>query len=195
MSSSSHNFEEDEGAKRPIPSFDTSSIKLSTLGIGDTEDSMPDYLEYDTSGRGLMQTMFANAGLSYLLGTLGGGIYGFNEGLKHTPSHRFRVKLNSVLNHCSRHGSRFGNMLGVWSVMYSFYENFADQLDIDQYTGPVQPVGPALAAFATGATYKSQAGPRVAGLAGVIGLGAVGITYTAYSILGVPYGKNSYLFF
>mmetsp|Transcript_8785 Transcript_8785/g.13111 ORF Transcript_8785/g.13111 Transcript_8785/m.13111 type:complete len:176 (-) Transcript_8785:112-639(-) len=128
MSSSSHNFEEDEGAKRPIPSFDTSSIKLSTLGIGDTEDSMPDYLEYDTSGRGLMQTMFANAGLSYLLGTLGGGIYGFNEGLKHTPSHRFRVKLNSVLNHCSRHGSRFGNMLGVWSVMYSFYENFADQV-------------------------------------------------------------------
>lgn len=142
-----------------------------------------------------MQIMFANAGLSYLIGTVGGGVYGFNEGLKHTPSHRFRVKLNSVLNHCSRHGSRFGNMLGVCSVMYSFYENFADQLDIDQYTGPVQPVGPALAAFATGATYKIQAGPRVAGLAGVIGLGAVGVTYTAYSMLGVPYGKHGYLFF
>jgi hypothetical protein len=47
----------------------------------------------------------------------------------------------------------------------------------------------------TGATYKSQAGPRVAGLAGVIGIGAVGITYTAYSMLGYPYGKHGYLFF
>lgn len=69
------------------------------------------------------------------------------------------------------------------------------QLDIDRYTGPVQPVGPALAAFMTGATYKSQAGPRVAGLAGVIGLGAVGVTYTAYSLMGIPYGKQGYLFF
>ena len=72
--------------------------------------------------------MFANTGLSYLLGTGAGGLYGLGEGLKHTPSHRFRVKLNSVLNHCSRHGSRVGNMLGVWSVLYSFYEYFGDQV-------------------------------------------------------------------
>ena len=47
----------------------------------------------------------------------------------------------------------------------------------------------------TGVTYKSQAGPRVAGLAGVIGLGAVGVTYTAYSLLGIPYGQKGYVFF
>ncbi len=131
MSSQSTDFEDDAGAHRPIPSFDASNIKLSTIGIGsnsDLLDTTPDYLEYEASGRGLMQTMFANAGLSYLIGTFGGGIYGFNEGLRNTPSHRFRVKLNSVLNHCSRHGSRVGNMLGVWSVLYSFYENFADQV-------------------------------------------------------------------
>ena len=69
------------------------------------------------------------------------------------------------------------------------------QIDVDNYTGPVQPVGPALAAFMTGATYKIQAGPRVAGLAGAIGLGAVGITYTAYSLMGIPYGKQGYTFF
>lgn len=68
-------------------------------------------------------------------------------------------------------------------------------MDVDRYTGPIQPAGPALAAFLTGATYKSQAGPRVAGLAGVIGLGAVGVTYTAYSMLGIPYGRNGFLFF
>ncbi len=130
MSSQSSDFEDDAGAHKPIPSFDASKIKLSTIGIGNTANDFdtPDYLDYETSGRGLMSTMFANAGLSYLIGTAGGGLYGFSEGLKNTPSHRFRVKLNSVLNHCSRHGSRVGNMLGVWSVLYSFYENFADQV-------------------------------------------------------------------
>ena len=133
MSSQSTDFEDDAGAHKPIPSFDASNIKLSTIGIGNSNNydlDTPDYLVLDgeTSGRGLMSTMFANAGLSYLIGTAGGGMYGLSEGLKNTPSHRFRVKLNSVLNHCSRHGSRVGNMLGVWSVMYSFYEHFADQV-------------------------------------------------------------------
>ncbi len=77
----------------------------------------------------------------------------------------------------------------------TIYFIFHPKLDVDSYTGPVQPVGPALAAFMTGATYKSQAGLRVAGLAGTIGLGAVGVTYTAYSLLGIPYGKAGYLFF
>ena len=57
--------------------------------------------------------MFANTGLSYVLGIFGGGIYGLNEGLKNTPSNKFKVKVNSVLNHCSRHGSRIGNVAGV----------------------------------------------------------------------------------
>ena len=73
-----------------------------------------------------MVTMFANAGLSYLVGTFGGGLYGLNQGLQNTPSNRFKVKLNSVLNHCSRHGSRLGNMAGCLSVFYSFYEHMAD---------------------------------------------------------------------
>ena len=68
-----------------------------------------------------MTTMFANTGLSYVLGIFGGGIYGLNEGLKNTPSNRFKVKVNSVLNHCSRHGSRIGNVAGVLSIFYSVY--------------------------------------------------------------------------
>lgn len=197
MSSQSTDFENDEGANRPIPSFDASAIKLSTLAGTRTgiDSSTPDYLELEHSGRGFTSIMFGNAGLSYLIGTVGGGVYGFREGLINTPSERFRIKLNSVLNHCSRHGSRVGNILGVWSVLYSFYETIADQLDVDSYTGPIQPAGPALSAFMTGVTYKAQAGPRVAGLAGAIGLGAVGVTYTAYSLLGIPYGQKGYVFF
>ncbi len=59
----------------------------------------------------------------------------------------------------------------------------------------MQPAGPALAAFLTGATYKAQAGPRVAALAGAIGLGSVGVTYAAYSVMGIPYGQRGWLFF
>jgi hypothetical protein len=47
----------------------------------------------------------------------------------------------------------------------------------------------------TGLTFKVQAGPRVAGLAGAIGLGTVGLTYTAYSLMGIPYGAKGWLFF
>ena len=72
---------------------------------------------------------------------------------------------------------------------------FPSKFEIDRYTGPIQPVGPILAGFMTGFTYKFQAGPRVAGLAGVIGLGAVGMTYTAYSVMGIPFGAKGWLFF
>ena len=72
---------------------------------------------------------------------------------------------------------------------------YANKFEIDNYTGPVQPAGPAIAAFMTGATYKATAGPRVAALAGTIGLGSVGITYAAYSVLGIPYGQKGWLFF
>merc|ERR1712238_211967 len=82
----------------------------------------------DTKGRGIVTTMFANTGVSYLIGMGGGGVYGLREGLSNTPSNRFRVKLNSVLNQCSRRGSRAGNMLGVLSVVYSLYEGAADHL-------------------------------------------------------------------
>jgi hypothetical protein len=56
-------------------------------------------------------------------------------------------------------------------------------------------VSPALSAAATGATYFGPSGVRVAGLAGTIGVGAVAVTYTTYSILGVPYGSRGFLFF
>lgn len=196
MSSSNTDEFKDEGLHKPIPSFDTSSLQLTTLApaLGVTTESTPDYLEYDTKGRSVVTKMFANAGLAYVLGTIGGGVYGFQEGLKVTPSHRWKIQLNSVLNHCSKHGSRIGNRMGVLSVFYSLYEGAADHFDIDEYS-PITPIGPALAATLTGITYKAQAGPRVAALAGAIGCVGVGVTYGAYSVLGIPYGQKGWLFF
>ena len=82
------------------------------------------------------------------------------------------------------------------SVLFLFLSFLCfTQLDVDRYTGPISPAGPAVAAFMTGATYKATAGPRVAALAGTIGLGSVGLTYVAYSALGIPYGQRGWLFF
>ncbi|KAL7474598.1 hypothetical protein ACHAW6_000567 [Cyclotella cf. meneghiniana] len=181
----------------PLPNF-TTNIQLSTIapayGLHSTQQQ-PDYLDYDQKGRGVVSTMFTNSGISYLLGVTTGGVYGLQEGLRNTPSSRWKVKLNSVLNHCGRYGSQVGNMMGATAIFYSLYEGLADTYDLDQYTGPIQPPAPLFAGFMTGATYYMRAGPRVAALAGTIGVGAVGATFGLYSVLGMPYGSKGYLWF
>lgn len=126
--SSNKGFEGDAGA--PLPDFSSGQIRLDTvapaLGVGSSQQ--PDYLDYDQKGRGLVVTMFANAGVSYLLGIAGGGIYGFQKGISTTPSSKFKVQVNSVLNHCGRYGSKAGNSMGVFAVMYSLYEGVFDQV-------------------------------------------------------------------
>lgn len=125
--------DEQQDAGAPLPDFRAPNIKLQTIApaLGVTGGhSTPDYLEIDAGGRGLMVTMFANAGTAYLMGIGGGGFYGFRQGLAATPSNRFRVQLNSVLNHTGRYGSRAGNTLGVVSVLYSLYEGVFDHVSV-----------------------------------------------------------------
>lgn len=191
----------------PIPDFNASNIQLSTVapafGISSSAAAasglqnrqQPDYLDYDQKGRSLFSTMCTNSGIAYMLGVTLGGLYGLREGLARTPSSRWKVKLNSVLNHCGRHGSGLGNMMGASAILYSLYEGVADSYELDAYTGPIQPPAPLFAGMMTGATYYMRAGPRVAALAGTIGLGAVGGTFALYSVLGIPYGSKGWMFF
>ena len=67
-------------------------------------------------------------------------------------------------------------------------------MELDRYSG-VDSLTPAVAAMMTGVTYYGPAGVRVGGLAGAIGMGAVGATYAGYSVLGKPYGNYGFLFF
>mmetsp|Transcript_22374 Transcript_22374/g.33056 ORF Transcript_22374/g.33056 Transcript_22374/m.33056 type:complete len:197 (-) Transcript_22374:2255-2845(-) len=188
-------FEGDAGA--PLPDFSAPNIDIRTVApaLGVSVNKQPDYLDYDQKGRGIVVTMFANSGVAYLLGSCFGGLYGLREGIAKSPSSRVRVQVNSILNHCGRHGSRWGNALGVVAILYSLYEGGADHFDLDSYTGPIQPAAPAFAGFMTGATFYSGAGPRAALLAGSIGLGTVGVTYAGYTALGIPYGSRGFLFF
>lgn len=125
---SSKEFEGDAGA--PLPDFSTGQIRLDTVApaLGVSSRQQPDYLDYDQKGRGVVVTMFANTGVSYLLGIAGGGLYGFQKGISSTPSSKLKVQVNSVLNHCGRYGSKAGNTLGVFAVMYSLYEGVLDQV-------------------------------------------------------------------
>ena len=113
-----------------MPNLSAPGIHLSTVApaLGVPTNRQPDYLDYDQKGRGIVVTMFANAGMSYCLGIGLGGAYGIREGMIRSPSSRARVKLNSVLNHSGRFGSRVGNALGVVSILYSLYEGAADHV-------------------------------------------------------------------
>lgn len=198
-------YDELDGATNaPLPDFNAANIQLSTIApafglpaasLPAASALQPDYLDYDQKGRGVVSTMFTNSGVSYVLGVTLGGLYGLREGLAKTPSSRWKVQLNSVLNHCGRHGSGTGNMLGATAILYSLYEGLADNLELDEYTGPIQPPAPLFAGALTGATYYMRAGPRVAALAGAIGVGAVGGTLAAYSAFGIPHGSKGWLFF
>ena len=128
MNNRRREFEGDAGA--PMPNLSAPGIHLSTVApaLGVPTNRQPDYLDYDQKGRGIVVTMFANAGMSYCLGIGLGGAYGIREGMIRSPSSRARVKLNSVLNHSGRFGSRVGNALGVVSILYSLYEGAADHV-------------------------------------------------------------------
>ena len=94
----SKEFEGDAGA--PLPDFSARNISLDTvapsLGI-QSQHTQPDYLDYDQKGRGLVVTMFANTGVSYLLGIGAGGLYGLQKGIRSTPSSKFKVQVNYIL--------------------------------------------------------------------------------------------------
>lgn len=192
-------FDKIGDAGAPLPDFSGArNISLTTvapaLGMGSQQGQQPDYLEFDQKGRGVVVTMFANAGMCYLLGIGGGGLYGLQRGIVSTPSSKFKVKLNSVLNHSGRFGSRVGNTLGVFAVLYSLYEGLGDTLELDRYTG-FESTSPLVAAGLTGMSYYGPAGIRVAGLGGMIGCGAVSATYATYKMLGKPYGQYGFLWF
>jgi len=104
----------------------------------------------------------------------------------------------------SNQRSKFSWLKDRLSDVYSTFASCSQisfQFDFDEKLGlqAVSPTAasfcaPSFAAFMTGATYYGPSGARVAGLAGAIGFGAVGATYVGYTMLGIPYGSQGFLF-
>ena len=55
-------------------------------------------------------------------------------------------------------------------------------------------VAPAFGSTMAGICYFIPSGPRVAALGGAIGFGSVAATYGIYTVLGIPYGSQGFLF-
>jgi len=134
--------------------------------------------------------MFSYCGSAYLLGTFGGGAYGLIEGVRKSPSNRFRILLNSIMNASGRHGSRAGNAFGCVAFMYSGFLSLYDGYEVDSLVGQGEWVNCALAGVSTGVLYKSAAGPRAAVLAGLIGGGLIGVSFGAEMVAQQVFGKR-----
>ena len=140
----------------------------------------PQYLEYNTKGRPWMERLFYNTGVSTLIGTFAGGAYGAIEGWGKSPRPKFKVKVNSMLNHAGRRGSKAGNALGSVAMLYTFSEGITEMVELEHMIPSSMPgneyVVPMISAVATGLVYKSTKGPRVmavyaaAGALGIVGL-------------------------
>ena len=131
-------------------------IHLGTLApmVGLSAGDEPDYLDYDIKGRGFFEKMFWHCGASYLLGMGAGGVYGASVGLRQAPSPLMRVRVNAVMNGCSKFGSRAGNGFGVLALYYTGFEWLADQAELDRLSGGYDFVNPVVAGAATGALYN-----------------------------------------
>ncbi|WWD21989.1 hypothetical protein CI109_106477 [Kwoniella shandongensis] len=109
--------------------------------------------------RGWTDDLCVGTGTTYLSGLVLGGTWGLKEGatrpLGNNPS--FKLRLNSILNGCTRRGSFMGNSLGVLAIFY----NLANS-SFDAIRGKHDAANAMAAAALSGAIYKSTAGVRPA---------------------------------
>jgi len=141
-----------------------------TMHGGRSGAIQPEYLYYEP--KSWIERMFYNSGSAYLIGIGTGGTYGVINGLQSSPSPKFKIRVNTILNKSGRFGSRFGNALGAVAMMYSCFEAVFDRYEVERYFGGDDFFNPILAATATGLLYKSTQGPKTMALAALIGGGA-----------------------
>lgn len=153
-----------------------------SLGIGGLAipPKGPDYLNYDIAGRGWTERTSLNVGTTYLIGMGVGGTYGFLEGLRTSPSRKFNIRLNTVLNKMGKRGSAVGNAVGCLALIFSVSNVFCDKmLDTDRFFDSVIKSNrtiasygtPLVAGIVTGALYKSTMGPKTMFVAAILGGG------------------------
>ncbi len=137
-----------------------------------------------------------NVGASCLAGMLVGGTYGLVDGWRTSPSTKWKIRLNSVLNKSGRNGSRLGNALGVLALFYSGAEYGLEYAEIERTLGGVgsELIIPTTAAIASGILYKSTSGsPKAVLLAGAIG-GSLALAAYGLKSVGIQSSKGLLFF-
>jgi import inner membrane translocase subunit TIM23 len=155
----------------------------------------PDYLEYNIAGRTAAERMVYNTGTLYLIGIFSGGCFGFVEGFRTSPSPKFNIRVNSILNKCGRRGSRLGNALASVAFLYSFVDWIAnDWVQVDRYV-PFEWASPVLCASITGMMYKSTQGPKTIAVAGGLGASIAASSFALKSLFPRKPGSSKRLLF
>ncbi|TXT13492.1 hypothetical protein VHUM_00859 [Vanrija humicola] len=121
--------------------------------------------------RGWTDDLCVGTGTTYLSGLGVGGLWGMKEGLSRPlgPNASMRLRLNSVLNSCTRRGSFTGNSLGVLAIYYNL-SNSA----IDSYRKKHDALGSMAAGAIAGGIYKCTAGVRPMLVGATLGTAAMG---------------------
>ena len=130
------------------------------------------------------ERMFSGIGSSYVTGLVIGGSWGFYEGLRNPDGKTMKLRINSVLNGCTRRGPFVANSLGVLALMYSTLDYGIGKLrdKEDQYNSIA-------AAISTGVIFKSTAGVRAIGIAAALG-GSLAVMYNYGEKLWAGKGSN-----
>uniref|UniRef100_A0A7S1XNQ0 Mitochondrial import inner membrane translocase subunit TIM23 n=1 Tax=Phaeomonas parva TaxID=124430 RepID=A0A7S1XNQ0_9STRA len=167
----------DFGELPPIPGIDFTLKQPIGGGLSTGSRYEPEYLDYTIKSRGPLENVFSYCGTAYLAGVIGGGGVGLMEGVRSSPSSRFRILFNSIMNNAGKRGSRAGNAFGCVALFYSGFLALYDGYNVDMQLGVGDWVNPVLSGASTGLLYKSTAGPRAAILAAVLGGGVIGASF------------------
>lgn len=170
------------------PFGDMSGIDLKGLAPIVGQSAGPQYLEgFNKDGRDFFQRMIYNMGHAYLGGIALGGSYGAIEGLRNSPSTKFKIRLNSFLNAAGKRGSRAGNAFAVIAMFFSASESLFENFEIEKYTGrgTSDVAYPVLAGAFTGFLYKATSRrPRIMALYTIMGGGTLACIAGGARLLG-----------
>jgi len=131
------------------------------------------FAEDSTKKRGWGERMFSSVGTSYLAGLTFGGMWGLAEGIRNPDGSTLKLRVNSVLNGCTRRGPFLANSLGVVALMYG-----CTSTAIEKVRGVEDEYNSIAAAIASGVLFKSTGGPRAIAIAGGVG-GSLALLYYA----------------
>ncbi|KAJ1930694.1 Mitochondrial import inner membrane translocase subunit tim23 [Tieghemiomyces parasiticus] len=158
-----------ERAKETVLGSDRKAVEYLML-----DDQAPNLLPGAQPGalpsRGWSDDLCYGTGALYFLGLSTGGVWGFLEGMRQTQGRPFKIRLNGVLNACTRRGPFLANSLGVVTMLY----NCTNAL-IGAYRGKHDVYNSLAAAGISGLLFKSTAGVKPALIASGVCIGVAGI--------------------
>jgi import inner membrane translocase subunit TIM23 len=124
----------------------------------------------ERQSRSLSAKMFDSVGTAYISGLSIGGVWGLVEGVRSLDGKTGRLRVNSIVNGCTRRGPFLGNSLGVLALMYSSLEHALCKATNKEDHVTVK----MSAATLTGVLFKSTAGIRSMAIAAALGAGLSG---------------------